>query len=86
MDQTIFKIGLSTEAISTYLLCCSLADDGTAISTKNLLNVWNSTQEVLEESLRALEERRILKRVVSNMEDNTVFKLTDVHGWELTRK
>ena len=83
MNQTIFKIGLSTEAISTYLLCCSLTDDGKAISTKNLLSVWNSTKEALTESLQALEERRILKRVVSDMEENTVFQLADVHEWDL---
>lgn len=86
MDQTIFRIGLSTEAISTYLLCCSLADDGTSISTKNLISVWNSTKEALMESLKVLEERKILKRVVSDMEDNTVFQLADVHGWDLTRR
>lgn len=85
MNQTIFQIGLSTEAISTYLLCCSLADDGTAISTKNLLSVWNSSKEALTESLQALEERRILKRVVSDMEENTVFQLADVHGWDVRK-
>ena len=83
MNQAIFKIGLSTEAISTYLLCCSLADDGTTISTKNLLKIWNGSKETLTKSLQALEDRQILKRVVSDMENKTVFQLADVHGWKL---
>ena len=83
MNQQIFKMGLSTEAISAYLLCCSLADDGKTISTKNLFEIWNSTSAALIESLTDLEKRNILKRRVSDLEENTVYQLTDVHAWDV---
>jgi len=39
MSQKIFNIGLSVETVSVYLLCCSLADADTVISTKSLLEI-----------------------------------------------
>ena len=81
MNQEIFKMGLSTEAVSAYLLCCSLADDGKAVSTKNLLEIWNSAKAVLIESLKDLERKDILKRRVSDLKENIVYQLTDVHEW-----
>jgi hypothetical protein len=86
MNQAIFKMGLSTETISAYLLCCGLADEGKAISTKNLDTVWNSTKEALVRSLTDLEKRKILQKVVSDMKDTTVYRLTDIHTWDSKRE
>jgi hypothetical protein len=82
MNQEIFSMGLSTEAVSAYLLCCSLADTGKTISTKNLLEIWNSSKAVLTENLTILEKKNILKKHISDLEDHTVYQLTDIHVWK----
>jgi hypothetical protein len=51
MNQQIFKLNLSTESVSAYLLCCGLADDGKSISTKNLMEIWNGTPSALQQSM-----------------------------------
>jgi hypothetical protein len=81
MHQQIFKLGLSTESISAYLLCCGLADEGKSISTKNLMEIWTSGLSSLKQSIRDLQERKILRMIVSDGEENTGYQLTDVHEW-----
>lgn len=83
MDQKIFQVDLSTEAVSAYLLCCGLADEGNAVSVKNLLSIWNSSKSALLSSLDALEGKRILQKKITDREENTVYELTDVHQWDL---
>ena len=84
MSQKIFDMGLSVETVSVYLLCCGLADSETVISTKNLLGVWNSTEEVLIEGLANLEEKHILIKIISDHEDKNIYKMADVKDWELS--
>ena len=81
MSQEIFSMGLSTEAVSAYILCCSLADTGKTISTKNLLEIWNSSKASLMENLHILEKKNILIRRISDLEDQAVYQLTDIHVW-----
>ena len=81
MNQQIFKLSLSTESISAYLLCCGIADEGKSISTKNLMEIWTSTLSSLKQSIGDLQERKILRVIVSDREENTVYQLTDVHEW-----
>ena len=82
MDQKIFTIGLSIEAISIYLLCCSLADSDTTVSSKNLLEIWSGTKEALIEGLKDLEKRNILLKVISDRKESNIYKLTDANKWE----
>jgi hypothetical protein len=82
MNQKIFKMGLSVETVSVYLMCCSLADTDTTISTKKLSEMWNSTQASLLEGLKNLETRNILRRIISDRAGNTVYKLSDVKNWK----
>lgn len=82
MDQKVFTIGLSIEAISIYLLCCSLADSDTTISSKNLLEIWTGTKEALVEGLKDLEKRNILLKVISDRKESNIYKLTDADTWE----
>jgi len=84
MNQEIFQMGLSTESISAYLLCCGLTDGGDTISTKNLVEIWNSSKETLLKSLGDLEEKRILRKALADLEGNAVYELTDVHTWSLS--
>jgi len=84
MNQKIFDLGLSVEAVSAYLLCCSLFDNDTVISTKNLLGLWNSTEKALIEGLDALLKRNVLHRIISESEGNTVYALTDASKWDVS--
>ena len=83
MNQKIFKLGLSVETVSVYLMCCSLADTDTTISTKKLSEMWNSTRASLLEGLKDLETRNILLRIISDRAGNNVYKLSDVKNWKL---
>lgn len=83
MNQEIFKLGLSVETISVYLLCCGLADEGAVISTKNLLGVWNGSPTALYEGIKNLEERNILLNILSDGENKNIYKLTDHKNWKL---
>jgi predicted transcriptional regulator len=83
MSQKIFKLGLSVETVSVYLMCCSLTDTDATISTKKLSEMWNSTRASLLEALKDLETRNILRRIISDRAGNTVYKLSDVKDWQM---
>ena len=83
MNQKIFDSGLSVETISVYLICCSLTDNGTIISTKTLSRMWNSTRASLQEGLRRLEEGNIIRRIISDSDGNNVYRLSDAKDWNL---
>lgn len=82
MNQKIFEIGLSVEAISAYLICCSLADADAPISTNNLMGMWNSTESALIECLKVLEKKNIMRRIISDSDGNDIYLLTDIDKWE----
>lgn len=82
MNQKIFDLGLSVETVSVYLICCSLSDNDTPISTKNISSMWNGEEALLLEGLKNLEERDILRRIISDGEENNVYKLSDVKNWK----
>ncbi len=81
MHQHIFKLGLSTESVSAYLLCCGLADEGKIISLKNLMEIWTNTPSSLKQSIQDLQEKRIIRLIVTDREENAVYQLTDIHEW-----
>jgi len=83
MSQRIFKLGLPVETVSAYLLCCGLVDSGQAITTKHLLDVWNSSKAALEKALLDLEVKRILRKIISDREENTIYKLNDDRSWKV---
>lgn len=83
MNQKIFNMGLSVETVSVYLICCSLADIDTTVSTNKLSEMWNSTRASLLEGLKDLETRNILRRIISDGAGNIVYKLSDVKNWKL---
>ena len=85
MNQMIFQSTLSKEAISAYLLCCALTDEGRAITTSALSEVWNSSDTQLQESLGELAAANVVKQVVSDGEDQAGYQLIDPHRWRLPR-
>jgi hypothetical protein len=84
MNQEIFNLGLSVETVSAYLICCNLSDNNTVISTKNLSSMWNGTETLLIKSLEDLEERNILRKIISDREENNIYQLSDIKDWKLS--
>ena len=82
MNQAIFNSGLSVETISVYLLICGLSDAGRSATFKNLTEVWNGSVETLEQGLQVLEDRRIISRILSDGDENHVFKVMEFQHWK----
>ncbi len=81
MNQKIFKMGLPVTTVSAYLLSCSLADADTPVSTKNLSKVWNGTRKELRQALKQLEKKGIVRSILSDYQENTVYKFIDAQDW-----
>ena len=84
MNQEIFNLDLSVETVSVYLICCNLSDNNTVISTKNLSSMWNGTEALLIEGLKDLEERNILRKIISDREEKNIYQLSDIKDWNLS--
>ena len=84
MNQEIFSLDLSVETVSVYLICCNLSDNKTAISTKNLSSMWNGTEALLIEGLKDLEERNILRKIISDGEEKNIYQLSNIKDWKLS--
>ena len=82
MNQQIFSLNLSTETISVYLMCCGLTDAGSTLSTSSMLEIWNGSEASLQEGLDTLEERKILKKIISDQDSRDIYILTNVAQWE----
>ena len=84
MNQEIFTLDLPVETVSVYLICCNFLDNNTVISTKNLSSMWNGTETLLIEGLKDLEERNILRKIISDGEEKNIYQLSDVKDWKLS--
>jgi hypothetical protein len=54
MDQEIFKLGLSVEATSLYILLCSVMDQGLEPTLENLRPRWAGGEEKLQKAVDEL--------------------------------
>ena len=82
IEQSIFTIDLSVEIVSIYLLCCGIADAGRAITNKNILEIWNGTEAELTNGIHDLEKRNILLMIISDRQENNVYKLIGANQWK----
>ena len=82
MEQKIFTLGLTTETISVYLLCCTLVDTGAPVSAETLQAMWNGTPEELNDALAVLEKRHILERKTEATGLLNEYRLEDPSVWE----
>ena len=80
-DQKIFDLNLPTETISLYLLFCGIKDAGISLTTKNILERWNGSEEFFQKVMKELEDRNIISRILSDGNKNDAFQIKDVHGW-----
>ena len=60
MDRKIFRLNLSVEATSAYILISNLADSGTPITIESARTFWNGEPEVLVDALEELSRHRII--------------------------
>jgi hypothetical protein len=60
MNQAIFRMGLSTEATSLYILLEHLSDGGATLTEDNVAPMWNGTTDEMDDALRELVARNIL--------------------------
>lgn len=81
MSQKVFTLGLDTETVSLYLLCCGLADIGNTLSDKSLTGIWNGTAESLQVGLDQLIAHGILRQVISDGDQQAVYHLVDEDHW-----
>lgn len=84
MSQKIFTLGLDTETLSLYLLCCGLVDIGDTLSDKTLKGVWNGSSESLKAGLDHLIAYGILRQVITDGDHHTVYRLVDADRWRHT--
>lgn len=81
MEQKIFKMGLSTEAVSLYLLCCHLVDSNAPISIAKLRDIWNGSAEMLNTSIKELADRNVLHKEPAVDEKTRVYRLNETRRW-----
>ena len=77
MSQKIFSMGLDVETVSVYLLCCALADVNVSITKQALVNKWNGEPASLEDGLRELKGRSIVRE--ADQSPSTFELLDDTH-------
>lgn len=82
VNQKIFTMGFPMETVSVYLLCCGLAEAGTPLTVKRLMEVWNGTEDQLRDGLKALERRGILHADVSGGNGDAGFRMTAHKNWK----
>lgn len=82
MNQKIFTLNLSVEAVSLYLLCCAVADSGAAITTSTLQDKWNGSPAALERELDNLEKRRIVRRDEASAPEAATYLLMADKYWQ----
>lgn len=81
MNRRIFDMTLAVETVSTYILCCSLTDQGRTISIKNLLEIWTGTEEKLKEGLDNLEKEEIIAKRLTDNSGAVIYRLCDTEWW-----
>ena len=69
MDQRIFRMGLSVEAISIYLLSCALTDAGEAVTQTSIGLRWNGSAEELADGIALLLDRQVFTATVDTDSD-----------------
>lgn len=81
MNQKIFSLGLSTEAVSLYLLCCHLEDTMVEVSLTNIEGLWNGSSEDLEKAVAVLQKRRVLVRPASAPGAGDLYRINAAKDW-----
>lgn len=81
MSQKIFSMNLGVETVSLYLLCCAVADTGTAITETTLQEKWNGSRSSLKRELQRLEEKKVLCRKNTESDGEPVYQMGHEKKW-----
>lgn len=81
MNQKIFTMNLSVEAVSLYLLCCAIADTGVVITRTALEQKWNGSIAALDREMAALEKRHIIVSAASAQDGEPAYYLMKEEHW-----
>jgi hypothetical protein len=73
MDRNIFKLNLPTEATSAYILVASLMEQDVRPTLDEIRSRWTTSDSDLDDALRELIRRRILKVSTSTDESPVYF-------------
>lgn len=79
MNQLIFQLGLPTETVSVYLLCCGLSDEGLVVTRRELAKIWNGDAQMLDEGISDLVDRNIVRR--GGSDQGSVLEVNPVGQW-----
>ena len=81
MDRGIFSMGLSVEAVSLYILLCTLADQGRPVSRRNVTPAWNSSEASMAAAFSELEKHGVVRKILSDLAGNDVYRIMDSGEW-----
>jgi len=77
MESKIFKLGLSVEAISLYLILFDLDFSKVPLEMENIEPRWNAPEDILQKALDELEMNTVVSRRGSALEINPVSAWTE---------
>jgi len=72
MENKIFKLGLSVEAISLYLILFDLDFSKVPLEMENIQPRWNAPEDLLNKAMDELEMNTVLSRRGQALEINPV--------------
>ena len=81
MSQEISTLGLDTETVSLYLLCCGLVDIGDTLTDRSLREVWNGSDDAMKNAIADLLDQGILRKAISVEEDQSAYYLMPQERW-----
>ena len=75
MDRNIFKMNLSVEVTSAYILVASLMEQNIRPSLEEIRQRWTKSEAELDQALAELVRRNILK--TSNIQKHNILQLLE---------
>ena len=81
MENVIFELGLSVEAVSLYILLDHFEECGEPVTREILVTKWNSSEEMLEASLQELELQSVVR-----IDEQGVVTIAPVSQWKAARE
>ncbi|MFO7727147.1 MAG: hypothetical protein R6X11_02355 [Desulfonatronovibrio sp.] len=78
MENKIFELGLSIEAVSLYLILFDLDFSSVPLEMEHIRSRWNADEALLESALDELEMNTVISR------KNNILDINPVTAWTAT--
>lgn len=78
MENKIFELGLSVEAVSLYLILFDLDFSMVPLEMENIRSRWNADEALLNSALDELEMNTVISR------KNSILEINPVTAWTAT--